>query len=91
MPRVKEKTKIKKGRTASEDRIEGEISEVPVIPAKGKKILPLEEPEAIIGGEEKAVVEEDVILPAVAEDEETAEEASLDDEEVNPFGDKWEE
>lgn len=89
MPRVKEKTKTKKGRTASEEHIEGSVPDMPIVPLKGKKIAPIEDAELIVGTDEK-IVEEEVIAPVVEEDE-TADEATLDDEEVNPFGDKWEE
>jgi hypothetical protein len=56
-----------------------------------KKIIEADAPLVILELEEKAI-EEDV--PAVApegEEEEEAEEAvTLDDEDLNPFGDKWE-
>ena len=55
---------------------------------KSKKPIEMDEPEpAVAGVEEK--IEEDPLVAAV-EDEES-EEAVLDGEELNPFGDRWEE
>lgn len=56
---------------------------------KNKKIIEIYEPEPIVSGVEEKV-EEDPLIPAV-EDEEGAEEAIIDGEELNPFGDRWEE
>jgi hypothetical protein len=85
------KTKKDSARDSSAERTpEADTSEEveEVIGPKAKKGVDLEsalEPAVII--DEK--VDED--LPVVAEDEESAvDEVTLDDEELNPFGDKWE-
>lgn len=55
---------------------------------KVKKPIEIDEPEPAIAVEEKA--EEDPLAVATEEDD-SAEEISLDGEELNPFGDRWEE
>ncbi len=90
----KKKISIKKSKTkesaSPEQETEVETSEdaEEVVGPKAKKGVDLEsalEPASII--DEK--VDED--LPISLDDEESAsEEISLDDEELNPFGDKWE-
>lgn len=60
-----------------------------VIPSKTKKPIEIDEPEPIIGGEEK--LEEDPLAVPTEDDELGGEELSLDGEELNPFGDRWEE
>ena len=69
---------------------ENEEVEADIIGAKGKVKKPAEIDTADILPEvdEKIVDEENPLL--VGEEEETDEEASLDDEDLNPFGDKWE-
>ena len=59
----------------------------PVI-GKSKKPLDLDDPELIPGTEEK--IEDDDPLAEDAADENSDDEASIDEEDVNPFGDKWE-
>ncbi len=60
-----------------------------VLPTKIKKPLEIDDIEpAAVGIEEK--IEEDPLIAATEEDE-TAEEAVIDGEELNPFGDRWEE
>ena len=56
-----------------------------------KKIIEADAPLAIPELEEKAI-EEDVsaVAPEGEEEEETEEAVTLDDEDLNPFGDKWE-
>ncbi len=67
---------------------EEQIHEADITPSKVKKPLEIDEPEVVGGIEEK--LEEDPLIGAT-EDEESSEEASLDGEELNPFGDRWEE
>jgi hypothetical protein len=56
-------------------------------PAKIKKGLDYELPEPVIADEKPEV---DPLLGDEESEESIAEEASLDDDELNPFGDKWE-
>ena len=67
----------------------GEEEEIvaPVV-AIGKAAFVVDEPEVLIGVEEK-VDDDGVVITDDAEEE--GEEATLDAEEINPFGDKWEE
>lgn len=60
---------------------------------KAKKVVEIEEPEAVIGvvEEKEEKLDEDGMPITEDEDEAGTEEAGIDDEEVNPFGDKWEE
>ena len=60
------------------------------VPALGrnKKPLDLEDPELIPGSEEK--IDEDTPTGEDGAEESTDDEAVMDEEEVNPFGDKWE-
>ncbi len=62
--------------------------DVEPIPLKNK-IIEIYEPEPIVLGVEEKI-EEDPLIPVV-EDEDGAEEATIDGEELNPFGDRWEE
>jgi hypothetical protein len=57
-------------------------------PGKVKKPIEIDEPEPAVAVDEK--VEEDPLAVATEEDD-SADEISLDGEEVNPFGDRWEE
>ncbi|MEK7609897.1 MAG: hypothetical protein AAB470_02135 [Patescibacteria group bacterium] len=61
---------------------------VDVIPTLIKKSLPVDDLDPVITLEEKP--EEDPLIGAIEEDE-NLEEISLDREELNPFGDRWEE
>lgn len=91
MAATKIKAKIKKVEARSEDTIEEGVLETDIIPKKAKQApLELDEPEAVIGVLDEKVVEEDPLNPVEPEDEELAE-VSLDSEELNPFGDRWEE
>lgn len=56
---------------------------------KNKKPVEIYEPEPIVVGVEEKI-EEDPLVPAT-EEEDDAEEATIDSEELNPFGDRWEE
>ncbi|MEK7641984.1 MAG: hypothetical protein AAB365_03270 [Patescibacteria group bacterium] len=87
MPTVKHpRTKIHKAVAPTEEHDEAVESEV--LPVKIKKAIEIDEPEpAVIGVEEK--LEEDPLATPTEDDE--AEELSLDGEELNPFGDRWEE
>jgi hypothetical protein len=80
-------TKTKPAPKDNEVESEAEVAELDG--PKSKKPIDLEaalEPAAII--DEKV---EDEVLPVGEETEDgTAEELTLDDEELNPFGDKWE-
>lgn len=78
--------KSKKSGAPVEEHAEHELeADVPI--SKNKKPIEIDEPEPVIGIEEK--VEEDPLVAAVEEDD-SAEEISLDGEELNPFGDRWE-
>ncbi|MEI8249143.1 MAG: hypothetical protein WCG07_01455 [Candidatus Taylorbacteria bacterium] len=70
--------------TPEED--EETVSDEPVL-KKGVKVVEIDEPEPIVPllPEEK---EEDI--PVIEGEEDLDEEAALDDDEVDPFGDKWE-
>ncbi len=76
---------------ASEETLPEEIEgEVDTLPAKSKKPLEIvDELEPVAVVEEK--LEEDPLIAATEEDELGSEEISLDTEELNPFGDRWEE
>ena len=63
---------------------------------KTKKVIEIEEPEAVLGTalipeEKEEKLDEDGMPITEDEDEAASDEAGIDDEEVNPFGDKWEE
>jgi hypothetical protein len=90
MAQVKElRSKHKKIPPAQAENDEEQEGPIALTSTKNKKPIEIEEPEAILPVDEK-VADED--SPAVTEDEESvSEEVALDDEEVNPFGDKWEE
>lgn len=88
MSQKKKHLKQVKNKSAEiETETENEIAEIGDI--KAKKTIDIEaalEPAAII--DEKI---EDEIPPVIEESEDAqAEEISLDDDELNPFGDKWE-
>lgn len=86
MPQKKSaQTKRKKKRPADpESETENDMADIGDI--KSKKTIDIEsalEPAAIIADEE--------VLPTVEESEDgNVDELSLDDDELNPFGDKWE-
>lgn len=69
-----------------EEEVEGGHDDAP---SKNKKPIEIDDHEPIIGGEEK--VEEDPLIAPSEDDELVGEELSLDGEELNPFGDRWEE
>ncbi len=52
---------------------------------------PIEEAEKIIEIAEEDAVLDDELIPGALEEEESEDEVGLDDEEVDPFKDKWEE
>lgn len=62
---------------------------IDVIP-KGKAKKPVEVDAADILPEVEEKIEEDIVIPGF-EDEDSDDVAGLDDEDLNPFGDKWEE
>ncbi len=79
------KAAAKTANTETEEQLEA-------FPKIVKKIIEVEDPEAILGVEEKEEKLDEDGMPIVGEeDDANAEEATIDDEEVNPFGDKWEE
>jgi len=89
--RVKSRAPVKVTKSKSPSAVAHQEEEEVIKPAvKGKKSLEIELPEepAVLSLEEKPEDE----TPVVAEDAEelAAEEVSLDDDELNPFGDKWE-
>lgn len=95
MARVKSKSsKIKnKVEATTSDEVIGEVEPVSAEPFPTKKkgaVVVLDEHVEIEVPEEK-VEEEIAIKPAEEEEELLVEEVGLDDEELNPFGDKWEE
>lgn len=63
--------------------------ETDIFPSKNKKPIEIDEPEPIVGAVEEKI-EEDPLIAAV-EEEDSSEEIGLDGEELNPFGDRWEE
>lgn len=63
--------------------------EIDPINTKNKKLIEIYEPEPITAGVEEKI-EEDPLIAAV-EEEDGEEAVSLDGEELNPFGDRWEE
>jgi hypothetical protein len=71
-----------------EEEVEHEEKETDVIPSKVKKPIEIDEPEADVGVEDKTEVDP---LLGSAEEDELSDEVSLDGEEINPFGDRWEE
>ncbi len=88
MPRTKPTSVKKKVKRTEVDQTEetGDSESLPT--SKIKKIAEVDIHEDVIG-----VIEEKVeVDPLLAEEEtdETAAEEALDDDEVNPFGDKWE-
>ncbi len=88
---TKTKTKIKKVELHPEEAIEDAGLDTPTIPSKAKQTpLEIDDVEAVVGVLEEKVVEEDPLNPVETEDDESAE-VSLDNEELNPFGDRWEE
>jgi hypothetical protein len=80
-------TKPKPVSKDSEGENEAEVAELDGPKAKkGVDIEAALEPAAII--DEK--VEEDILPPSEDAEDANADELTLDDEELNPFGDKWE-
>lgn len=82
--------KSKKRESVTEDHVE-EVERMPNLeakPSKAIKPIEIEEPDSGIVVDDKT--EEDPLAVPVEEDD-SAEEISLDGEEVNPFGDRWEE
>jgi hypothetical protein len=72
------------------EEIETHEEEIDIIDAKGKTKKPAEIDAADILPEvDEKIVEEDAPLLATEEDEDDA--VSLDEEDLNPFGDSWEE
>lgn len=59
-------------------------------PSKAKKPIEIDEHEPILGGTDEKL-EEDPLAAPTEDDELSGDELSLDGEELNPFGDRWEE
>lgn len=86
--RSKTSVKIKKP-IVSEPKIDDGDQEADLEIKPGKtKPIEIDEPEPIVSIDEK--VEEDPLAMPTDEDD-SADEISLDGEEINPFGDRWEE
>ncbi len=88
--RSKIAAKTKKGAPVVEQHTEESDQELDLElkPGKAKKPIEIDEPEPAVAVDEKA--EEDPLAVATEEDD-SVEEISLDGEELNPFGDRWEE
>ncbi len=84
-------TKTKqKGKAVEKKRVDHtEEHEEEELPAKAPKIIEIDEPEPVVGAVEEKTDDD---LPVVTDDEDSlgSEEVGLDDEEVDPFGDKYE-
>jgi hypothetical protein len=83
---TKKKLGVKTKETADE------VAEIDSITPKIKTKpdpIELDDAEPLVGVEEK-IVEEDPLNPIETEDEELSE-VGIDSEELNPFGDRWEE
>jgi len=70
------------------EEIEAEIDEVSTSKGKVKKTLEIDAADILPEVEEKIVDEESPLLELEDEDSEDA--ISIDSEDLNPFGDKWE-
>lgn len=94
-PATKSRLKTKKmapvaqEHTEDAEQIENTDQDIDAKPGKAKKPIEIDEPEAVVAGDEK-IIEEDPLVGAI-EDEESSDEGGLDGEELNPFGDRWEE
>ena len=95
MGQVQERRALKtrkknQGQTASTGKTAAEAHDDPVkiLTAKVRAPIEIEEPETAVPLEEKGHAD---IVGAVEETEEVeSDEPSLDDEDLNPFGDRWE-
>jgi len=87
---IKNKDKKIEG-SPEEHTEEAETTDAEAFPVKNKKdaVITLDEHVEIEVAEEKP--EEEPVVKVEEEEELLGEEVSLDDEELNPFGDKWEE
>lgn len=88
MPHTKQSRSIKKTKPITKDQTE-ETEEVVAPVSKISKAVEVDIQDDVIG----IVEEKPEIDPLLADDESddsATEEAGLDDEEINPFGDKWE-
>ena len=83
--KTKQKSKLAEKKPADET----EEHEEEGASAKTPKIVEIDEPEPVIGAVEEKLEDE---APVVTEDDEllSSDDAGLDDEEVDPFGDKYE-
>ena len=80
--------KIKKVDPKKEESVDEETEVAEPLTAK-KKIIEIDEPEPGVALTEEKVSDEDA-PPSEDGEETSSEEAALDDDEVDPFGDKWE-
>jgi len=88
MPRTITQTKSKKAATPVDTNTQQEEQLIEAFP-KAKKAIILEEPELIPGVTEEKLDEDG--MPIEEGEDTDSDEAGIDDEELNPFGDKWEE
>jgi hypothetical protein len=79
------KTKTKNSRTDPKNRANETDKDEEILP---KKIIEIDA-SIILPELEEKIVDEEITVPGV-EDEESEEVPTLDEEDVNPFGDKWE-
>ncbi|MBP6858540.1 MAG: hypothetical protein KBC33_01775 [Candidatus Pacebacteria bacterium] len=87
MPTAK---KTKKTAPAVEEHDEVEEHHEDTLPVKAKKPVEIDEPEPVLAVVDEKLEEDPLAAPA-EDDELAGEELSLDGEELNPFGDRWEE
>lgn len=89
MPRTTTQIKTRKAAKSVNTNTEQE-EQVEAFP-KTKKALEVDEPETILGLEEKEEKLDEDGMPIVDDEESGSDDSGIDDEELNPFGDKWEE
>ncbi|MEN9524287.1 MAG: hypothetical protein RL536_356 [Candidatus Parcubacteria bacterium] len=93
MPTAQKNARVKASKSkkivAQTDSQEESDHVVEVLPTKNKKPLEIDELEPATGSADEKIEEDPLV--AAAEEDEISEEASIDGEELNPFGDRWEE
>ena len=88
MPHIREKNKQRVKPIEKKKEIETEEHDDVGLAPNIKKIIEIDEPEPVVGVIEEKVEDE---IPIVVEDDESlSDETGLDDDEVDPFGDKYE-
>ncbi len=88
MPHIREKNKQRVKPIEKKKEIETEEHDDVGLSPNIKKIIEIDEPEPVVGVIEEKV--EDDIPIVVEDDESLSDETGLDDDEVDPFGDKYE-